>query len=376
MIAVGGSIGTGLFYRWVQGSALREGGPAALLIAWILMGSSIPGSLSQWGGIMFSNGQVAIPLEITVAATTVQYWTDKIPTAGLITIFWVVIIIASIFGTLGYAEQEFWAGLRIILVCGGGPSDGDYSTYVGGRYWKDPGAFANGFHGVCSVFVTAAFSFTGTELVGLAASETPNPRDSMPGAVSAYIGLSSVFAGSRTMAALAETGYCSSMFCLKSAPIMTIDVDVDRPLLSLLFWPLEAIAYANVAAADRPSVFDWLQAISALSQHCSLGYRFACASEIAVSLRSSLLVVDANFAAAYVSDVLGKFKVILSKSSLSKLQEAIWPIGGVSDPSARATSFFQATLAMPVMLLGGYIWKRTLPHRAHEIDLDSGLKVG
>src|SRR5438132_869411 len=37
--------------------------------------------------------------------------------------------------------------------------------------------------GVCAVFVTAAFSFAGTELVGLAASETPNPRATMPGAV-------------------------------------------------------------------------------------------------------------------------------------------------------------------------------------------------
>lgn len=45
--------------------------------------------------------------------------------------------------------------------------------YVGGRYYQNPGAFANGFKGVCSVFVTAAFSFAGTELVGLAATEHP-----------------------------------------------------------------------------------------------------------------------------------------------------------------------------------------------------------
>ena len=45
--------------------------------------------------------------------------------------------------------------------------------YVGGRYYSDPGAFANGFKGVCSVFVTAAFSFAGTELVGLAATDHP-----------------------------------------------------------------------------------------------------------------------------------------------------------------------------------------------------------
>lgn len=43
--------------------------------------------------------------------------------------------------------------------CGGGPSGSPYESYVGGRYFQDPGVFANGFKGVCAVFVTAAFSF-------------------------------------------------------------------------------------------------------------------------------------------------------------------------------------------------------------------------
>lgn len=41
-------------------------------------------------------------------------------------------------------------------------------------------AFLNGFHGFCSVFVTAAFAYTGTELVGLAAAETKNPSKEIP----------------------------------------------------------------------------------------------------------------------------------------------------------------------------------------------------
>lgn len=43
--------------------------------------------------------------------------------------------------------------------CGGGPSGSPYESYLGGKYFQDPGAFANGFKGVCAVFVTAAFSF-------------------------------------------------------------------------------------------------------------------------------------------------------------------------------------------------------------------------
>lgn len=34
---------------------------------------------------------VVLPLEITVAGTTVQYWTHKVPIAGWITVFWIVI---------------------------------------------------------------------------------------------------------------------------------------------------------------------------------------------------------------------------------------------------------------------------------------------
>jgi amino acid transporter len=102
-----------------------------------------------------------------------------VSTAVWITIFWVAIVVVNIFGTLGYAEEEFWAAciklgaivvfmfLAVVLVCGGGPSGSRYDEYSGAKLWYDPGAFANGFRGFCSVFVTAAFSFSGTELVGL-----------------------------------------------------------------------------------------------------------------------------------------------------------------------------------------------------------------
>ncbi len=69
--------------------------------------------------------------------------------------------------------------LGIVLVCGGGPQGG----YIGGANWANPGALHNGFKGLCSVFVTAAFAFAGTELIGLAAAETQNPRKSLPTAV-------------------------------------------------------------------------------------------------------------------------------------------------------------------------------------------------
>ena len=66
----------------------------------------------------------------------------------------------------------------IVVDCGGVSSDP--RGYIGAHYWHDPGAFKNGFKGFCSVFVTAAFAFGGTELVGLAAAEAADPRKSLP----------------------------------------------------------------------------------------------------------------------------------------------------------------------------------------------------
>lgn len=85
--------------------------------------------------------------------------------------------------TITHARNELtlylYSLLGIVLNIGGTPSSG----YIGGLYWRVPGAFHNGFKGLCSVFVDAAFAFAGTELVGLAAAETENPRKSLPTAI-------------------------------------------------------------------------------------------------------------------------------------------------------------------------------------------------
>lgn len=72
----------------------------------------------------------------------------------------------------------------LVIVCGGSKSDSVYGgEYWGARLFYNPGAFSNGFKGVCACFVTAAFAFSGTELVGLAAAEAENPAKSLPGAI-------------------------------------------------------------------------------------------------------------------------------------------------------------------------------------------------
>lgn len=127
---------------------------------------------------------VVLPLELVVAGQVIQYWDTGVPLAAWITIFLVLVLVSrisslkyfhnnsdfqilSVFGTLGYAEEEFWVSMLkliviiiviitgIICICGGGPAGGANTTYLGARHFYDPGAFANGFKGVCSVSLFA-----------------------------------------------------------------------------------------------------------------------------------------------------------------------------------------------------------------------------
>ncbi|ORY78860.1 APC amino acid permease [Leucosporidium creatinivorum] len=477
MIAVGGSIGTGLFIG--TGQALRNGGPLGILIAWSLIGVMLinvtqclgemcimyPVSggfytlairfLDEGFGVSLGYNYllqwtVTLPVELTAAGITVQYWTGGVPIAGWITIFWFLIIFVNIFGTLGFAEEEFWSSclklfvvvmfifIGIVMNCGAGPDtgDGSYTSYVGGRYWRDPGPLANGFKGVCAVFVTAAFSFAGTELVGLAATETPDPRKTMPAAVKGTfwritviylsslliiglnlpynderllggndgtagtspfvimidkagiaglnhlinvticisvlsIGLSCVYAGSRVLTALAETGYAPRVFAY---------VDKSgRPLWSVLFilaWG--PIAYVNVTASGS-DVFNWLLALSGLSTLFTWGSICLCHIRFRMAWKlqgHSIEELPFRAMGGIYGSIFGCVLVVLVL--IAQFYIAVWPIGGTpEDPREAAEAFFLSYLAAPILLgiwIAVFIWKRTLPKALKDIDLDTGRK--
>ncbi|KIV99703.1 hypothetical protein, variant [Verruconis gallopava] len=134
-----------------------------------------------------------LPFEISAACNIIHYWpgSEGINNAAWITPLLVALIVIQVFGVRGYGEVEFVLSvmkiiacigfmiLGIIINCGGVPTDN--RGYIGARYWHSPwSGFLNGFHGFCTVFVTASFAYTGTELTGLAAAETANPRKEIP----------------------------------------------------------------------------------------------------------------------------------------------------------------------------------------------------
>ncbi|KAI1405761.1 amino acid permease/ SLC12A domain-containing protein [Hypoxylon fuscum] len=215
MIAIGGAIGAGLFVG--SGSALYKGGPAALVIGYLIVGVMLLFTMQalaelavlypvngafytyvvrfvdpSWGFAMGWDYAIAwltvLPFELIAAGITIQFWRPDLNVAIWVTVFLVILSIIQIFGVRGYGEVEFVLSmikiaacigfiiLGIVINCGGVGDKG----YIGAQYWYDPGAFKNGFNGFAGVFVVAAFAFGGTELVGLAAAESANPRKEVP----------------------------------------------------------------------------------------------------------------------------------------------------------------------------------------------------
>lgn len=218
-----------------SGGALATAGPAGALIAYAFVGSlvysvmvamgematfiPVSGAFTAYasrfvdqslgfsmGWIYWFSWAITYALELTASGLIIQYWVPDIDVGIFIGIFFVVITAMNFMPVSIYGEVEFWfASIKVITVLGflifgicinaGAGSEG----YLGFKYWNNPGAFqphlvdessilANNiplakFVGFWAVLIQAGFSYQGTELVGIAAGETANPRKNVPKAI-------------------------------------------------------------------------------------------------------------------------------------------------------------------------------------------------
>jgi len=227
-IALGGTIGTGLFLG--IGSAFTQAGPLSVLLGYFLTGLAIfammmclgematwlplPGAIPQFcaryaddalgfavGWNNWYSNAITLCVEISAAAVVIQYWdgAKDINVAAWIVLVQALILALNIFAVSIYGEAEFvFASIKIITIIGlllmafivdlgGGPKH----DRLGFRYWKNPGAMkeyastgdTGRFLGLFSTLVNAAFSYGGVELVAVAAGESENPRKNIPKAV-------------------------------------------------------------------------------------------------------------------------------------------------------------------------------------------------
>ncbi|CAI4059647.1 hypothetical protein N7582_001396 [Saccharomyces uvarum] len=207
MIAIGGTLGTGLFIG--LGESLASG-PASLLIGFLLVGASmlcvvqcgaelscqypVSGSYALHASRFidpsagFSVGinyllmwLISFPSELVGCSLTMTYWAPSVNPAVWVAIAFTLSMLLNLFGARGFAESEFYMSIfkivalfifiiiGIILIAGGGPES---TGYIGTKYWYDPGSFAPpAFKNFCNTFVSAAYSFSGTEMVVLTSAE-------------------------------------------------------------------------------------------------------------------------------------------------------------------------------------------------------------
>lgn len=131
MIAIGGTIGTGLFLG--TGKSLHTGGPASMLIAYIIVGAivfltmlalgemaafvPIAGSFCTFAGryvddsLGFAltwnywfNDAVSTAADLVALQLIFAYWSTNMPGWGLSLIFWLFLILANIISVRGYGE--------------------------------------------------------------------------------------------------------------------------------------------------------------------------------------------------------------------------------------------------------------------------------
>lgn len=396
------------------------------------------------------NWLIVLPFELTTAGITIAFWTDpdntgttSINVGVWITIFLVLICAINIFGVKGYGEVEFVLGcmkviavigfiiLGIIIDVGGVPTDN--RGYIGAKYWHEPGAFRNGFKGFCSVFVTASFAFGGTELVGLAAAETANPRKTIPKAtkqvfwritlfyvISLFIlglivpsdaenlslasggatryspfvlsfqlagikALPSIFNAVITLSVISVANSCTfastrtiQALCARGmGPAIGAKVDKKgRPYVVLIVVLLfGCLAYIN-EAKDGSTVFTWLLSLSGLSNFFTWGS--ICFAHIRFRKAWAMngrTTDDLPFAAAFgtIGSWIGLALNILCL--IAQFYTALFPIGGKPD----AQAFFESYLAAPIVLLffvGYKLWYKqwSFGVNLRDINVDEGRR--
>lgn len=469
MIAIGSSIGSALFVG--SGAALATGGPAGILIAWSITGFAIFITMQSLGELSvafpvsggfnlyasrfidpsvgfavawnyFIQFLVLLPLELVSSSITMQFWNSSINPDIWVLIFYVVVCSINMFGVRAYGEAEFifsvikvmavvgFIIVSLVLVAGGGPT----GETPGTEYWHNPGAFANGFKGVVSVFVTAAFAYAGVELVGLAAAESENPRRALPRAIKQVfwrilmfylVSLTLIcflvpYNSTRLLGATSSVDVTASPFVIAieqggikglpdvmNAVILVSVISVastsvyasSRTLTSLAEQglapkicayvdragrPLVAIGISNffallafVAASGKESdVFDWLMSISALSSivlWISINWahiRFRRGLKTQGRGIDELTFVSQT---GVVGSYIGAFIFVLVL--IAQFWIALFPIGDL--PSAY--NFFLSYLGgviLVVFYVAHKVWKRNwiVQIPSGNLDLDSGRR--
>lgn len=219
LIAIGGTIGTGLFLG--AGQSIHLAGPSILiaylvtgLVCFLLMralGELLLSDLNTHSYIDFikqylgdKTGFVAgwtywvcwitiAMAEITAAGEYMQFWWPKLPQwlPGLVIL--ILLLGLNSINVSAFGETEFWfaiikiAAIIALIAVGIGMVVFSVKTPVGhaslGNLVNYGGFMPHGLKGLVLSFQMVLFSFIGIEMVGMTASETADPKHVIPKAI-------------------------------------------------------------------------------------------------------------------------------------------------------------------------------------------------
>ncbi len=219
MIAIGGAIGTGLFLA--SGATIAQAGPGGALLVYAVVGlmvyflmtslgemataMPVSGSFSTYGAMYVDPGYgfalgwnywynwaITVAVDLVAAQLVMAYWFPDVPgwiwSAGFLTLTFSL----NALSTRVFGEAEYWfalikvvtvivfIGTGVLMLLGiiqGGEAGGWHNWTIG------EAPFAGGFAALVGVAMMVGFAFQGTELVGVAAGESENPRRTIPRAI-------------------------------------------------------------------------------------------------------------------------------------------------------------------------------------------------
>lgn len=216
MISLGGSIGTGLFLA--SGGAIHSAGPGGALLAYALIGvmvyflmtslgematyMPVSGTFSTYatrfvdpslgfalGWNYWYNWAITIAAELSAATLIMKFWFPDSPSILWSALFLILMLGLNLLSVKGYGESEYWfAMIKIITVIvfiaiGLLMVIGIWNGQAVGIGNLTDNPFPAGFLATLGVFMAAGFSFQGTELIGVTAGESENPRENIPRAI-------------------------------------------------------------------------------------------------------------------------------------------------------------------------------------------------
>lgn len=219
LIAIGGTIGTGLFMG--AGNSIHFAGPAILLIYAVIglvmfvvmraIGEMLYADPNQHTFITFITKYLGNRTgffarwsywltvafmgmaELTAIGKYVQFWLPSIPSWLIQIVILVVLTAVNLIAVALYGETEFWfAMIKIVailalIVTGVIMALTGFKTSAGpvafSNVWQNFSLFPNGVGNFVNGFQMVMFAFVGMEFIGMTAAETENPRKVLPKAI-------------------------------------------------------------------------------------------------------------------------------------------------------------------------------------------------